>query len=56
RSSFLAGVSLEHRDFNGDTALHLACMEGHLECVTALLGRDCPSARPGTDEAVTATT
>lgn len=44
------GTTLEHRDSNGDTALHHACEAGHLECVRALLARDCPSATAGTDD------
>lgn len=44
------GATLEHRDSNGDTALHHACEAGHLECVRALLARDCPSATSGTDD------
>lgn len=43
---------MEHRDSNGDTALHHACEAGHLECVRALLSRGCPAAAAGTDDAV----
>lgn len=45
-------MALEHRDANGDTALHHACEAGHLECVRALLSREGPSAEAGTDGAV----
>ncbi|CAM9753275.1 unnamed protein product [Scytosiphon promiscuus] len=46
------GATLERRDVNGDTALHHACQAGHLECVRALLSRNCPSAAPDTDDAM----
>ena len=45
------GATLEHRDSNGNTALHHACEAGHLECVRALLSREAASATPGTADA-----
>ena len=32
-----AGCHIDAKNFNGDTALHLACHHGRLECVMALV-------------------
>ena len=35
------GAELEARDAGGGTALHLACVHGHLECAEVLLDAGC---------------
>lgn len=37
---FAPGLLLNHRDCFGLTLLHIACIQGHLECVKQLLKRD----------------
>ena len=36
---FLAGFNIQAIDYDGRSALHIACAEGHLDCVQFLLER-----------------